>query len=212
MSKRTTRFACSACGHAAPKWIGQCPDCGEWNTHDEESIETVGGEPVVLTEQPRPIGDIVADRWAASPTGVGELDRVLGGGFVTGSVTLLGGEPGIGKSTLLLQVAAQLARSGQRCLYVSAEESSEQVRLRAGRLDCVVDDLWLVSETSLAAVLAHCDELRPDIVIVDSIQTVYDPALRSAPGSVGQVRHCAHRLVGEAKRRDMTGLLEDGGV
>jgi len=122
-------------------------------------------------------------------------------------VTLLGGEPGIGKSTLLLQVAAHLARQGRRCLYVSAEESSEQVRLRAGRLDSVVDGLWLVSETSLAAVLAHCDELSPDVVIVDSIQTVHDPALASAPGSVAQVRHCAHRLVGEAKRRDLTTVL-----
>jgi len=132
------------------------------------------------------------------PTGVPELDRVLGGGLVPGSVTLVGGEPGIGKSTLLTQVAAA---SGRRTLYVSAEESRQQVRLRAERLGALVSDLWLVAETDLDAVVAHLDEVRPDLLVVDSIQTVEDPAVGSAPGSTTQVRACAHRLVREAKDR-----------
>ncbi|MGI9608470.1 MAG: DNA repair protein RadA [Acidimicrobiales bacterium] len=207
MAKTKTVFVCSSCGHTAHKWIGQCPDCEDWNTHDEEVAERTSAAPIVIAEAPRPIRMIAADSWTASPTGVDELDRVLGGGFVSGSVTLVGGEPGIGKSTLLLQAVAKLAESGAKCLYVSAEEASEQVRLRAERLGAVVDNLWLVSETSLVAILAHCDQLKPDYVVVDSIQTVHDPELRSAPGAVGQVRHCAHRLVTEAKRRSMTTIL-----
>jgi len=207
MARTKTTFVCSDCGHQAGKWIGQCPDCQAWNTHEEELVEKTAAAPVVIGEAPRRITEIEATKWAATPTGVQELDRVLGGGFVSGSVTLVGGEPGIGKSTLLLQAAAEIARAGRTCLYVSAEESSEQVRLRAERLQAIVPELWLVGETSLPAVLQHCDELKPDFVVVDSIQTIHDPELRSAPGSVGQVRHCAHRLVSEAKRRCMTTVL-----
>lgn len=207
MAKSKTVFICSQCAHVAPKWIGQCPDCEEWNTHAEENAERIAAAPVLVSEAPRPITDITFDDWSATPVGIGELDRVLGGGFVTGSVTLVGGEPGIGKSTLLLQAVASLSAKGNTCLYVAAEESAGQVRLRAERLGAVVDNLWLVSETSLAAVLAHCDQLRPDYLVVDSIQTILDTDLRSAPGSVGQVRHCAHRLVQEAKRRSMTTVL-----
>ena len=207
MAKIKTRFVCNRCGHISGKWIGQCPDCNEWNSHDEELASKIAAPPVVVQEAPRPIGDVIIDNAAKIPTGASELDRVLGGGFVAGSVALLGGEPGIGKSTLLLQAVAALSRKGQRCLYVSAEESSAQVRMRADRLNAVVDDLWLVSETSISAILSHCDEIKPDVVIVDSIQTIFDPELSSAPGSVGQVRHCAHRLVTEAKRRTMTTIL-----
>ena len=207
MAKRKTVFICSSCTHQAPKWVGQCPDCGEWNTHLEEPIESIAAAPVGVVESPRQIVDVSTDGWAASATGVEEFDRVLGGGLVAGSVALLGGEPGIGKSTLVLQIAGRIAASGRRVLYVSAEESSEQVRLRADRLDAVVDNLWLVSETSIAAVFAHCRELKPDLLIVDSIQTVHDPDLSSAPGSVSQVRHCAHRLVTEAKRRSVTTMV-----
>lgn len=207
MAKTKTVFICDHCAHVAPKWVGQCPDCEEWNTYVEESADRIAAAPVVVSEAPRLIGDITFDDWSATPTGIGELDRVLGGGFVTGSVTLVGGEPGIGKSTLLLEAVASLGAMGKTCLYVAAEESAGQVRLRAERLGAVVDNLWLVSETSLAAVLSHCDELKPDYLIVDSIQTILDTDLRSAPGSVGQVRHCANRLVREAKRRSMTTVL-----
>ena len=137
MAKTKTAFICTECAHQAPKWIGQCPDCDEWNTHEEAVLESIAPPPVPLTERPRLIADVTADNWAATPTRISELDRVLGGGFVTGSVALFGGEPGIGKSTLLLQAMAALSRNGHRCLYVSAEESSEQVRIRADRLDTI---------------------------------------------------------------------------
>jgi DNA repair protein RadA/Sms len=143
----------------------------------------------------------------ARPTGIGELDRVLGGGLVPGSVSLLGGEPGIGKSTLLTQVTAAVARSGGCALYVSAEESRHQVRARAERLDAAVDGVWLLAETDLSHVLAAVDEIGPDLLVVDSIQTIEDPELGSAPGSVTQVRGCAHRLVREAKERGVATVL-----
>jgi DNA repair protein RadA/Sms len=138
---------------------------------------------------------------------VGELDRVLHGGLVPGSVTLLGGEPGIGKSTLLLQALAGLARAGTRCLVVTAEESAQQVRLRAERLGALPPHLWLVAETELPHVLAHLAAVGPQVVAIDSIQTVFDPALASAPGSVAQVRHCAHHLVRVAKERDLATIV-----
>lgn len=207
MAKAKTIFLCRNCGHQAHKWIGQCPDCNEWNTHDEEMAERISKPSLLAGQPPRLIGDVTVDNFQTVSSGVPELNRVLGGGFVDGSVTLVGGEPGIGKSTLLLQAVAAMSRAGKTCLYVSAEESAEQVRLRADRLNAVVDNLWLVSETSLQGVLAHCDSLKPDMVIIDSIQTIHDPDLTSAPGSVGQVRHCAHRLVTEAKRRAMSTVL-----
>ena len=161
-----------------------------------------------------PIGDVDTLVGGPRSTGIDELDRVLGGGLVPGSVTLLGGEPGIGKSTLLLQL---LAAWQGRTLYVSAEESAQQVRLRAERLDAVRPDLWLLPETSLPHIVRAIDEVQPQLVVIDSIQTVADPELGSAPGSVVQVRGCAHRLVGEAKRRGLPVLLvghvtKDGGL
>ncbi len=207
MAKNKTVFICRQCGHRAHKWVGQCPECSEWNSHDEEMANSIAASPVSVTEAPRRITEVTSVDFEPTATGLSELDRVLGGGIVAGSVTLIGGEPGIGKSTLILQAAAALARQGKTCLYVSAEESSEQVRLRAERLDAVVEDLWLVAETSLPAVLSHCADLKPDLVVIDSIQTIHDPALTSAPGSVGQVRHCANVLVNEAKRRTISTVL-----
>jgi DNA repair protein RadA/Sms len=141
------------------------------------------------------------------PTGVGELDRVLGGGLVAGSVTLVGGEPGIGKSTVLLQALGRMAAVGHRVLYVSAEESAHQVRRRAERLDALAPDLYLATDTDLRSVLAHLDDVEPTVAVVDSIQALHDPALGSAPGSVSQVRHCAHELVAHAKRHDRSILI-----
>ena len=154
-----------------------------------------------------PIAEVDAAAWAPSATHVGELDRVLQGGLVPGSVTVLGGEPGIGKSTLLLQALAGLAKAGQRCLYVTAEESAQQVRLRAERLGALPPHLWLVSDTALPHVLDHIEAVAPDVVAVDSIQTVFDPDMSSAPGSVAQVRECAHRLVRVSKERAMSSVL-----
>jgi DNA repair protein RadA/Sms len=160
----------------------------------------VGDRPVLLAE-------VDLAEWAPVPTGISELDRVLGGGFVPGSATVVGGEPGIGKSTLLLQALSSLASRGQRCLLVTAEESKQQVKLRAERLGARDPTLWLVAETALPGVLAAIEDVQPDVMVVDSIQTVYDPELGSAPGSVTQVRECAHQLVRVAKERGLTTVL-----
>jgi len=168
-----------------------------------EEVETQERQPpraACAIDRPLPIAEVDEEASAARPTGMAELDRVLGGGLVPGSVTLLGGEPGIGKSTLLLQALSSLARGGARCLLVSAEESKEQVRMRARRLGALEPALWLVSETSLPGVVAAIDEVRPDVVAVDSIQTVADPDLGTGPGSVTQVRECAQSLVALAKQ------------
>ena len=214
MSKLKVMHTCAACGTAHPKWVGQCSGCGEWNTLVEEV--TAGESAAVPTNGAHPvrIGDVDAELGVPRPTAIGELDRVLGGGVVPGSVTLLGGEPGIGKSTLLLQL---LAWWSGPTLYVSAEESAQQVRQRAERLGAVRDGLWLVTETSLHHIVDAIDRTRPELVVIDSIQTVSDPSLGSPPGSVVQVRGCAHRLVEEAKRRGVAVIMvghvtKDGGL
>jgi DNA repair protein RadA/Sms len=166
---------------------------------EPEVLDGSDAPPALGWERPALLEDVDAASFAPRPTGLAELDRVLAGGLVPGSVTLLGGEPGIGKSTLLLQALANIASTGGRTLLVSAEESPQQVRLRAERLDTLGAGLWLVGETSLAGVLAAIEEVEPDVVVVDSIQTVADPELGSAPGSVTQVRECACRLVRVAK-------------
>jgi DNA repair protein RadA/Sms len=212
MAKLRLVHRCTECGAAHPKWSGRCSACGEWNTlvEDVESSDAVAVASLAAGMALRPpgvaqrIGEVDALIGRPQATGLTELDRVLGGGIVPGSVTLLGGEPGVGKSTLLLQL---LALWPGRTLYVSAEESAQQVRLRAERLGAVRDDLWLLAETSLPNILASIEELQPQLVVIDSVQTIADPELGSAPGSVTQVRGCAHRLVQEAKQRDMSVVL-----
>ncbi|MDQ2649074.1 MAG: DNA repair protein RadA [Actinomycetota bacterium] len=220
MARAKTVYRCSECGAAEPKWAGRCSACEAWDCLVEERVEpvaTASGRPVGHAGVPIPIAEVDTEAWHPIPTGVDELDRVLQGGLVPGSVTLVAGEPGIGKSTLLLQALVGLARSGRRCLYVSAEESAQQVRLRAERLDALAPELWLVADTVLPHIVDHLDAVSPSVVVVDSIQTVHDPALASAPGSVAQVRDCAHRLVREAKDRGAAVLLvghvtKDGGL
>ena len=210
MAKLRAVHRCTECGTTAAKWAGRCASCGAWNSLVEDVEEVGGGSlalPTLPSSRPLPIAEVDGAVLAAQPTGIGELDRVLGGGLVPGSVTLVGGEPGIGKSTLLLQAMASLARQGSRCLLVSAEESGQQVRLRAARLGALESRLWTVSETVLPSIRAAVDEVSPDYVVIDSIQTVVDPALGSVPGSVVQVRACTHELVQEAKRRGMAVLL-----
>jgi len=219
MSKVRSVFRCSECGGASPKWVGRCPSCTEWNTLVEElDVPTPAmaglGAPL---DRAVPIADVDTDEWHPRSTGIAEVDRVLSGGLVPGSVTLVGGEPGIGKSTLLLQVASAVAQAGATALYVSAEESKQQVRLRAERLGTLAPRLYLASETAVPHLMAHYDEVQPDLVVVDSIQTVYDPQLGSAPGSVAQVRECAARLVQQAKARGVSTVLvghvtKDGGL
>ena len=199
-------FGCTECGAQAPKWLGRCPECGAWSSLIEERPPSVAGAPagdaVVMA-----LADVDPIAAVGRSTGVPELDRVLGGGLVPGSVTLLGGEPGIGKSTLLLQSLGRMAAAGARCLLVSAEESKEQVRLRADRLGTLDPNLLIVTETSLPAIIARIVETKPDVVAVDSIQTVMDPERSGAPGSVGQVRECSHRLVRVAKDRGIATVL-----
>ena len=211
MARAKTIYRCGECGATEPKWTGRCSGCEGWNTLVEELVEAAAsalpsavGAPTAV---PMPIAEVDTEAWAPAATQVGELDRVLQGGLVPGSVTVLGGEPGIGKSTLLLQALAGLAKRGQRCLYISAEESAQQVRLRAERLGALPPNLWLVSDTSLPHLLAHIESVQPDVVAVDSIQTVFEPSLASAPGSVAQVRECAHRLVRVSKERAMASIL-----
>ena len=211
MTKLRTVHRCGECGAESAKWAGRCPGCGGWETLVEEVVDRSRPELVAPRLRPMaravPIAEVDTGSWAARPTGIAELDRVLGGGLVPGSVTLVGGEPGIGKSTLLLQVLAAMAAAGHRCLLVSAEESAQQVRLRAERLGAVHPRLWLLAETELPTVLAALDDVAPAVAVVDSIQTVYDPDLTSAPGTVTQVRECAHRLVRAAKERDLAVVL-----
>ena len=199
MSRTRTVHRCSECGTGSPQWVGRCPGCGGWSTLIEEVDRPAGRDATATTVAPVALCDVRTDIGAPVPTGIGELDRVLGGGLVPGSVTLVGGEPGVGKSTLLLQALAAMARGGARCLLVSAEESAAQVRRRAGRLGAAVGGVWLVAETSLPGIRAAVAEVGPDVVVVDSIQTVWDPELESAPGSVAQVRGCAQALVSLAK-------------
>lgn len=211
MARLKLVYNCADCGASFPKWTGRCSACGAWNTLTEDvedptsDISSLAAGVALLAASPaQRIGDVDVTHGAPRSTGINEFDRVLGGGLVPGSVTLLGGEPGVGKSTLLLQA---LASWPGRTLYVSAEESAQQVRIRAERLDAVRPDLWLLAETVLPHVIAALDELQPELVIIDSIQTLVDPELGSAPGSVVQVRGCAHKLVMEAKRRNVPVIL-----
>jgi DNA repair protein RadA/Sms len=198
------------CGASSASWVGRCPGCRGWNSLVEERAEPIAalaGTSVDSGAAPTPIGSLDVSGGRCATTSIGELDRVLGGGLVAGSATLLGGEPGIGKSTLALQVAAAMARAGSRVLYASAEESTAQVRARAERLGAVHDELWLTTEARAPVLAAHAVELAPALVVVDSIQTVHEPELSSAAGSVGQVRECTSRLVGAAKQHGFALML-----
>jgi len=205
-----TVYNCSDCGAAHYKWAGKCDSCGAWNSLVEdvedpaESVTLAAGMALVPPGTPQPLSTLSSATGKPTPTGISELDRVLDGGLVPGSVTLLGGEPGIGKSTLLLQL---LSAWKSKSLYVTAEESAQQVRLRAERLDALRDDVWLLSEASLTNIVAAIDSVAPSLIVIDSVQAVADPNLGSAPGSVVQVRGCAYRLVQEAKSRNVPVIL-----
>lgn len=202
MPKARTVFVCQACGGQHPKWLGRCAECGTWNSLAEEPVgataaSAVGG----LAGTPVRLPDVPLERTETRvPTGISELDRVLGGGLVAGSVTLIGGDPGIGKSTLLLQLADRLAQRGQRVLYVSGEESNRQIRLRAERIGAHSEAVWLLAETSLDRTIEAAIAQAPQALIVDSVQTLRSETLESAAGSVGQVREVASRLMVLAKQ------------
>ncbi len=204
MAKAKIHFVCQSCGYQAPKWLGKCPGCQEWNTFVEERVveEKVPERDLLGFETeavPTPITKIVSEEKERLQVGITEFDRVLGGGIVFGSVVLVGGDPGIGKSTLLLQMMSRLASNGSKVLYISGEESLQQTKMRADRLGISSGQLFVVSETSLEKILQDIQALRPSTVVVDSIQTIYSSELPSTPGSISQVREAASRLLYLAK-------------
>ena len=207
MARNDTQFVCTACGSASAKWAGQCPDCGEWNTLVEEAVSAAPGglkSPTAASRRSGKVELVSLDAESEAPQrteiGVAELDRVFGGGLVPASATLIGGDPGIGKSTLLLQVAARLARHGLSVVYVSGEEAAAQIQERARRLKVADSPVQLAAETDLRKVITMLKAAKPDFVVIDSIQTMWSDSLEAAPGSVAQVRACAQELTRWAKR------------
>ena len=198
---------CGECGLTVAKWSGRCPECQAWGSLHEVGATRVAASAGPVSAPATPIDQVDVEAARSRPTGVGELDRVLGGGRVPGAVVLLAGAPGAGKSTLLLEVAAQTARAGSRVLYVTGEESAAQVRLRAGRTDGLDPQLWLAAETDLSAVLSHIDAVRPDLLVIDSVQTIASSAVEGGAGGVTQVRAVAGALTGVAKERDIATVL-----
>uniref|UniRef100_A0A7C4XDL6 DNA repair protein RadA n=1 Tax=candidate division WOR-3 bacterium TaxID=2052148 RepID=A0A7C4XDL6_UNCW3 len=201
-----SRFVCQNCGAVSLKWLGRCPNCGEFNTmveepfEDKKTFKTKDVKPVILSEVP------FKEEMRRS-AGIEEIDRVLGGGFVKGSLILLGGDPGIGKSTLMLQISDYIARSGGSVFYVSGEESPIQTRLRAERINIRGDGINFLAETELETILKTCEGIRPELMVIDSIQTIYKASISSAPGSVSQVRECGGDIMRFAKEKGITTVI-----
>ena len=208
MAKTKTVFYCTSCGNESPKWQGRCTACGAWNTMEEHIEKPIASgrakvAPVGISRTPQKLREVTSDREIRFSTGMGELDRVLGGGAVAGSLVLVGGAPGIGKSTLLLQICNSLCAE-RKVLYVSGEESERQLKLRAQRLGVEPDSLFILSETRLSDILAAVEELQPDILIADSIQTMYNEENESSPGSVSQVKDCTMAMLELSKSQGIT--------
>ncbi len=211
MAKIKTAFFCQECGHRSPKWLGKCPGCDAWSSLVEESITPAGAETdtnrwvaaggaSTVAPKPTPLSEINVETEPRTPTGSKEFDRVLGGGVVAGSVILIGGDPGIGKSTLILQSLHHIGEGRGTVLYVSGEESPGQIRLRADRLKIASDNLYILAETAFEEIMTHAEKLKPVAIVVDSIQTVYTRRMTAAPGSVSQIREVAAQLMFYAKR------------
>ncbi len=228
--KAKTCYICSECGYRNPKWLGKCPECGSWNTMEETALAPAASASASGNKHAAAYGsyagggmsevalldEVALPVYMRENTGMSELDRVLGGGLVSGSVVLLSGEPGIGKSTLLLQLSARLGQR-KKVLYLSGEESVGQLKMRAKRLNLSGGQTYIQTETNMERILAGCEELRPDVMIIDSVQTVYTEASGSAPGSVTQVRECTMQLIGLAKNRGVSVILvghvnKEGGI
>lgn len=209
--KKKTVYVCQQCGYDTLKWVGKCPGCGAWNTLVEEIVtpEAESGGRTGLSDAapPKPIGEVELEDMPRFGTGSGELDRVLGGGVIPGSMVLIVGDPGVGKSSLTLRVCAEIARAGRKVLYVTGEESTRQVRMRADRLGALADNLLVVSETNLATIETHALNVQPDLLVIDSIQTVFKPEIQSAPGSVSQVRECAVDLLRISKTQGLASFI-----
>ncbi len=209
MSKVSTVFVCSNCGNESPKWFGKCPACNEWNTcYEEKQTAIKSNGKVQNREIPEPtlLNNIRKQDIARSSTGFEELDRVLGGGLVKGSLTLLGGEPGIGKSTLILQICDKVKGEG-KVLYVSGEESAEQIKIRADRLGINNEDILFLGETDIEVIENAIQKVKPKLVIIDSIQTMYSNEITSGPGSVSQVREITSRIMRTCKQEAITTII-----
>ena len=207
-NKRKTVYCCSECGNETPNWAGRCPACGAWNTLQEVMIETGSGKKSASNARAaagkaKPLSELDTSEEIRFATGISEFDRVLGGGAVAGSLVLVGGAPGIGKSTLLLQMCAS-AGAGRKILYVTGEESQRQLKLRATRLGVDGENIYVLAETDIDSIIAAIDELKPDIAIIDSVQTVSDSGVASAPGSITQVRECTMRIMRVTKEKGLT--------
>ena len=211
MARARVVYECQNCGFQSPKWLGRCPDCGRWDSLVEEAVTAhpgAGADRDAGPERaPSPIHAVTADTDSRLRSGMEEFDRVLGGGLVEGSAVLIGGDPGIGKSTLLLQAVAALSHGGRSCLYVSGEESEQQVKMRGRRISLASSDLLVLSETSLERILEQVRAVKPVVLVVDSIQTVHTSAIPSAPGSIGQVRECSSALISLAKKTGIATFL-----
>ncbi|MBK0419592.1 DNA repair protein RadA [Leucobacter sp. CSA1] len=223
MARSSGGYACTECGWQAPKWVGRCGECQQWGTVEEVAragaslARTTRSAAPRAGREARPITELGADAVAHRPTGIGELDRVLGGGIVPGAAILFSGEPGVGKSTLLLDAAARAAAAGGRVLYASGEESTGQIRMRAERTGALHDTLFLASETDLATVLGHIDDVKPDLIVVDSVQTLASDRVDGGAGGPAQVREVAAALIRVAKERGIPVVLvghvtKDGSV
>ncbi|HEY1104785.1 MAG TPA: DNA repair protein RadA, partial [Agromyces sp.] len=212
MARPTSSFRCTECGWTTVKWVGRCVECQQWGTVVDVAeptgiVRAVQAVQLGEARTARPIVEVETTDAAHRPSGIGEFDRVLGGGIVAGAAILLSGEPGVGKSTLLLEVAARVAATGRRVLYVTAEESTAQVRLRAGRTGALHDELYLAAETDLATILGQVDAVSPELLIVDSVQTVSSSLSDGLPGQPSQVREVASTLIRVAKERQLPVLL-----
>ena len=213
--KKKSVFVCQDCGYESAKWMGKCPGCGAWNTMVEEVIAPennaggAGGLRLGLSDsqKPQPIAEVAIEDLPRFATGLGELDRVLGGGVIPGSMVLIVGDPGVGKSSLTLRVCADVARAGRKVLYVTGEESTRQVRMRGDRLGALADKLYVVSETNMETIEAHIENTQPELLVIDSIQTVFKPEVQSAPGSVSQVRECAVDILRIAKGKGIAAFV-----
>ena len=209
MARPRNQYVCQQCGHTAQSWMGKCSACGEWNSLVEQVAQATRSAPAAASSRAIPLSRVSLGEGGEVRLriGISELDRVLGGGLVTGALTLLGGDPGVGKSTLLLMAMQGFARRGIRVLYVSGEESARQVRLRADRLGEVSDELYLLAETGLDAMVAAVDDVKPRVLVLDSIQTLQSPDLDGIPGSISQVREVAARAMKIAKGQDIATFL-----
>ena len=210
MPKQRTIFSCQNCGAQSPRWLGRCPECGKWNTYAEEALE-IEAKRASITEakisSPIPLHKISGDDGQHIPTGIDEFDRVLGSGYIPGGVVLIGGDPGIGKSTIIMQALAKLASNDQNCLYISGEESASQIKLRADRMNISNSGFSVLTENCVEKILEQTKKNKPSVIVIDSIQTMYTNDLTSAPGSIGQVRESAGKILSHAKASGTAAFL-----